>query len=67
MPAPTELPLDADAVGSERWVELRIKVPSLWRDWLREVAEARALSVSAIVRQCIRDLMVRRHDDETGS
>ena len=46
----------------ESWVRLELLVPPAWKRWLEEAAAARAISVAALVRQCIRDLMIRRHD-----
>lgn len=48
---------------SDRWPTLKVPVPPEWKQWLEEAAQARALSVAALVRQCIRALMVTRHDD----
>jgi hypothetical protein len=46
---------------SERWPVIRVAVPPEWKAWLDEAAKARALSVAALVRQCIRELMLSRH------
>jgi predicted HicB family RNase H-like nuclease len=43
---------------------LRVKVPPEWKRWLEEAAAARAMSVAALVRQCIRGLMIARHDED---
>lgn len=64
-PTPSELPA-VPAVSDEPWVEIRVKIPAPWKRWLEEVAEIRALSVSAIVRQCIRTLMIEFRKDREG-
>ena len=51
----------------EPWVRLELLVPAPWKRWLEEAAKVRAISVGALVRQCIRDLMIRRHDSNNGS
>jgi hypothetical protein len=43
------------------WPVLRVRVPPDWKEWLEDAARHRALSVSALVRQCIRELMIARH------
>lgn len=45
------------------WPILRVRVPREWKVWLEEAADARALSVAALVRQCIRSLMITRHEN----
>lgn len=45
-------------------VPIRVLVPLQWRTWLDEAARARGLSRAALVRQCIRSLMVERHRAE---
>lgn len=44
-----------------------VRVPPDWKRWLEEAATARGLSVAALVRQCIRALMITRHDDNGGT
>jgi hypothetical protein len=56
-----------DATRVEPWVRLELLVPAPWKRWLEEAAKVRAISVGALVRQCIRDLMIRRHDASNGS
>lgn len=55
-------PDSPDAPEDERWPILRVRVPPEWKRWLEEAAAARALPVAALVRQCIRALMITRHD-----
>lgn len=59
-PAAAELELEP----SPRWPVLKVPVPPEWKTWLEDAAAARALPVAALVRQCIRALMIRRHDHE---
>jgi hypothetical protein len=47
---------------SPGWPLLQVRVPPEWKIWLEEAAQARALSVAALVRQCIRVLMIARHE-----
>lgn len=61
MPAPQTSPEPA-AVSGRHTAELRIRVPVDWKRWLEEAALVRGLSVSALVRQCIRGLMIERHN-----
>jgi len=58
---PVEVP--PDAPESEHWPILRVRVPPDWKRWLEDAAAARALSVAALVRQCIRALMISRHEN----
>ena len=44
-------------------VDLHFQLPRSWKRWLEEAAQARAMSVGALVRQCIRDLMIRRREE----
>lgn len=53
--------------ASELWPVLAVRVPPDWKRWLEEAARVRGLSVAALVRQCIRDLMIRRHDSNGSS
>jgi predicted HicB family RNase H-like nuclease len=53
--------------ASEVWPVLAVRVPADWKRWLEEAAGARGLSVAALVRQCIRELMIRRHDSNGGA
>jgi len=53
-------PPSAPPVASERWPVVKVPVPPEWKRWLEEAAAARALSVAALVRQCIRALMIQR-------
>lgn len=46
-----------------KWPVLRVRVPPQWKVWLEDAASVRALSVAALVRQCIRALMVTRHEN----
>jgi hypothetical protein len=46
----------------EPWERLELLVPASWKRWLREAATARAMSVGDLVRQCIRALMIQRHE-----
>lgn len=66
-PEPATVPPAAPETESEAWPVLRVRVPPTWKRWLEEAAEARALPVAALVRQCIRDLMIRRHDTGGGT
>ena len=59
-PDPPLTPLDAPE--APHWPRIVVKVPPEWKRWLEEAAAARALSVSALVRQCIRALMITRHE-----
>lgn len=34
-------------------------MPAAWKQWLEEAAAARAMSMSDLIRQCIRELMTR--------
>lgn len=67
-PAPSTIPDGDDDVpfgehpDDSRWAELHVRVPRQWLTWLREAAEARGLPVAGVVRQCIRELMITRHD-----
>lgn len=56
-----------DASRVEPWVRLELLVPAPWKRWLEEAAKVRAISVGALVRQCIRDLMIRRHETSSSS
>ena len=64
MPEARPIPADApvEAPEPEHWPILRVRVPPAWKTWLEEAAAARALPVAALVRQCIRALMITRHD-----
>lgn len=64
MPTPPKTEPVAATNVVEPWVELRVKVPADWKRWLEQAAHARALSVAALVRQCVRELMLQRHDRE---
>jgi hypothetical protein len=64
-PDPAAIPASAPELESERWPLLRVRVPPDWKRWLEEAADARALSVAALVRQCIRTLMIARHDHDS--
>lgn len=44
-----------------------VRVPAQWKRWLEEAAEARGLSVAALVRVCIRDLMIATRPARDGS
>jgi predicted HicB family RNase H-like nuclease len=46
---------------SPHWPKIVVRVPPEWKAWLEEAASARALSVAALVRQLIRELMLERH------
>lgn len=61
MATPSDSRDSAETVAVEPWQELRILVPAQWKRWLQEAASVRGLSVSALVRQCIRELMIERH------
>ena len=67
MPRANADPPAAPPVVSERWPVVRVPVPPSWKLWLEEAAEARALSVAALVRQCIRGLMISRHENGGNS
>jgi len=62
-----EPPIDPDAARAEvaGWPTIKVRVPPTWKTWLEEAADLRAMSVAALVRQCVRDFMIRRHEDET--
>lgn len=51
-------------VGSpeDPWERLELDIPGSWKRELEKLAQARALSVAALVRQLIRELILRRHD-----
>jgi hypothetical protein len=53
-----------DSPESSLWPKIVVRVPPSWKVWLEEAAEARALTVAALVRQCIRALMITRHEGE---
>lgn len=63
------MPPRKDAVSSppetrvDPWERLELLVPRSWKRWLEEAATARAMSVGALVRQCIRALMITRHEN----
>lgn len=57
--APALVPIDPPA---SNMVPIKLLVPIAWRTWLDEAAKVRGLSRAALVRQCIRGLMVARHD-----
>lgn len=57
---PADTPAELHEV--EAWPKLVVRVPPSWKVWLEEAAAARALTVAALVRQCIRGLMITRHD-----
>lgn len=61
---PVAAPEAAPPVESEAWPVLRVRVPPDWKRWLEQAADARALTVAALVRQCIRSLMIQRHEGE---
>lgn len=61
MPKPPAAPPEGSP--GEPWVPIRFKVPASWKRWLQEAADHRALTVSALVRQLIRNLMLERHGD----
>lgn len=63
-PGPDPAPVDALPVEDDRWPLVRVRVPPAWKVWLEEAAAARAMSVADLVRQCIRALMITRHDNE---
>lgn len=46
--------------GDGTWVTIRFKVPPAWKRWLDEAARVRATTVSEIIRQLIRELMIQR-------
>ena len=52
----------ADVPESPKWPIIAVRVPPEWKAWLEEAAQARALTVAALVRQCIRNLMITRHE-----
>lgn len=66
MPDTRRIPADVPerAPEVEAWPILRVRVPPDWKRWLEEAADARAIPVAALVRLCIRALMIQRH--ETG-
>ena len=64
MSAANREPVEVPAAAVERWPVVKVPVPPAWKRWLEEAAEARALSVAALVRQCIRALMITRHDQD---
>lgn len=59
-PEPAETPPEVRA-ESPHWPKIVVRVPPEWKAWLEDAAEARALSVAALVRQLIRGLMLERH------
>jgi len=61
MPRTRPAPATASARESELWPKVVVRVPPDWKRWLDEAARARGLSVAALVRQCIRELMLTRH------
>lgn len=62
---PRENPVTVPSVArGDQMVRLELQIPASWKRWLEEAARARALSVGAIVRLCIRDLMLQRPRDE---
>jgi len=65
MPTPHTGRGKASVRDTDPMVELRVHVPRSWKHWLEGAAEARALSVGALVRQCIRDLMIRVRESST--
>lgn len=48
--------------ASQDWVTLHVPVPRQWREWLKEAAFARGVSMTALVRMLIRNLMIERHE-----
>ncbi len=62
MPKATPDPSPALPAAVERWPVIKVPVPPEWKRWLEEAAGARAIPVAALVRLCIRDLMIRRHE-----
>lgn len=64
MPSAHEEPatVPPDIPESPHWPKIVVRVPPEWKRWLEEAAEARALSVAALVRQLIRGLMIERHN-----
>lgn len=50
-----------DLPESPKWPKIVVRVPPDWKRWLEEAADARALTVAALIRQCIRALMIERH------
>jgi hypothetical protein len=59
-PVPAEVP--PGLPENPEWPKLVVRVPPDWKRWLEQAAEARALPVAALVRQCIRALMIERHN-----
>jgi hypothetical protein len=53
--------------SNEPWVRITVSIPPAWKRWLDEAAAVRGLSVAALVRQCIRGLMVTRHETNGSS
>ena len=51
-----------EAPEAAHWPILRVRVPPEWKIWLEEAAAARGLAVAQLVRQCIRNLMITRHE-----
>lgn len=51
-------------MADDPWVTVHITIPLSWRNWLHEAAKVRATTMTAIVRQLIRELMIRRHGAE---
>lgn len=45
----------------EGMVSIKLLIPRSWKVWLDEAARVRGLSRAALVRQCIRGLMIERH------
>ena len=65
-PVSTPSPFEDSPVNVEhpigvRWPIIRVPVPPEWKRSLEDAAQARALSVAALVRQCIRNFMLQRH------
>lgn len=54
------------AAPVDAWVRLEILIPRTWKAWLVEASQARAMTVSDLVRQCIRGLMIERHRADDG-
>lgn len=59
---PDDVPAAEGVPESPHWPIIPVRVPPEWKVWLQEAASARGLSVAALVRQCIRSLMITRHE-----
>jgi hypothetical protein len=62
---PTTGPPAAVERVAEPWPVLKVPVPPEWKRWLQDAADARAIPVAALVRLCIRALMIQRHEGGT--